>query len=189
MPGIVVRLKELMTRRKHIKRKRGRSIVLVNQSIKNSPIQKMTLQKGGKEGLIMKILTRSIIRFNLIQGMNLVKEKIEGRIAMKTKNTGKDHPTTNRDKERAKTTKKVPMTEIMAGPSQKGVSMTLNQIQGMKVMEKREGGITMKIENTEKDHPVTNRDKEMAKITKKTLVTGIIIGLSQKDMLQKISPT
>jgi len=79
------------------------------------------------------------------------------------------------------------MAEIMAGPSQKGVSMTLNQIQGMKVMEKREGGISMKIENTEKDHPVTNRDREMTKITKKTVVTGIIIGLSQKDMVQKIS--
>jgi len=77
MPGIVVRLKELNTRRNHIKRKRGRrSTILVNQSIKNSLIQKMTLLKRGKEGLIMEIFTRNIIRLNMIQGMNQVKEKI-----------------------------------------------------------------------------------------------------------------
>jgi len=59
---------------------------------------------------------------------------------MKTKSTGKDHPATNRDREREKTTMKVPMTEIIAGPSQKGVSITLNQMQGMnQVKEKREG--------------------------------------------------
>jgi len=75
MPGIVVRLKELKTRRKHIKRKRGRSTVLVNQSIKNSLIQKMILLKGGK-GVIMEIFTRIIIRLNLIQGINQMKEKI-----------------------------------------------------------------------------------------------------------------
>lgn len=44
----------------------------------------------------------------------------------------------------------------------------------------------MKTKNTGKDHPVTNRDKEMAKTTKKMLVTEIITGLSQKDMLQMI---
>ena len=50
------------------------------------------------------------------------------------------------------------------------------------------GRITMKAKNAGKDHPITNRDKEMAETTKKTLVTEIITLLSQKDMLQKVGP-
>lgn len=108
---------------------------------------------------------------------------------MRTKNTGKDHPVTNRDKEMAKTTKKMLVTEIITGPGQKGVSKRVNWIQGMnQVKEKREGRITMKAKNAGKDHPITNRDKEMAETTKKTLVTEIITLLSQKDMLQKVGP-
>jgi len=75
MPGNVVRLKELKTRRKLIKRKSGRSTGLVNQSIKNCLIQKMTLLRGEKERPVMKILTGSITRLNQIQSINQVKEK------------------------------------------------------------------------------------------------------------------
>lgn len=75
MPGNVVRLKELKIRRKFIKRKSGRSTGLVNQSIKNSLIQKMTLLRGEKERPVMKILTGSITRLNQIQSINQVKEK------------------------------------------------------------------------------------------------------------------
>lgn len=71
MPGNVVRLKERNTRRKFtVKRKSGRSVILVNQSIKTSLIQKMTLQKGEKERLVMEILTRNITGLNQIQRMN-----------------------------------------------------------------------------------------------------------------------
>ena len=75
MPGNVVRLKELKTRRKLIKRKSGRSTGLVNQSIKNCLIQKLTLLRGEKERPVMKILTGSITRLNQIQSINQVKEK------------------------------------------------------------------------------------------------------------------
>lgn len=70
MPGNNVRLKERNTRRKiTVRRKSGRSTILVHQSIKNSPIQKMTLLKGEKERPVMETLTGSITRLNQIQSM------------------------------------------------------------------------------------------------------------------------
>lgn len=64
-----------------------------------------------------------------------------------------------------------------------------NQIQSMnQVKEKgKEGRITMKIQNTEKDPPVTTRGKEMSKTIKKMLMTETITSQSQE--IQKVDPS
>lgn len=107
MPGNNVRLKERNTRRKiTVRRKNGRSTLLVNQSIKNSLIQKMMQLKGEEERPVMKILTRSITRLNQIQSMNRMMEKgKEGRITTKTRSTEKDHPVITGGKAKPKTLK------------------------------------------------------------------------------------
>jgi len=78
-----VRLKVRNTRRKITGRRKKRSIDPVNQSIKHSLIQKMTLLKGEKEGPVMKTLTRSVTRLNQIPKTALPKGEKEGRV-MKT---------------------------------------------------------------------------------------------------------
>lgn len=129
VPCDIVRLKKRNTRKKvTVKRRSRRSTILVNQSIKNSLIQKMTLLKGEKERLMTEILT-SITRLSQIQSMNQVKEKRkERRIAMKTKNTEKGHPVTTKGKEMSKTMMKMLMTEIMTSPSQKDMLQVVGPI-------------------------------------------------------------
>jgi len=159
--GNNVRLKERNTRRKITVRRKKRSIDPVNQSIKHSLIQTMTLPKEEK-GPVMKTLTRSVTRLDQIQRMNQVKEKgRERRIIMKTENTKKDLPVTTGVKAKSKTIEKMLITE---------------------------GRINMKTKNTEKDYPVITRVKAKEKTIKKMLMTEMIISQSQEDMLQKVSP-
>ena len=128
MPGNFARLKKRDTRRKlTVKRKSVRSTSLVNQSIKNILIQKMTFLKGEEERPVTEILIRSITSLNQIQSMIQVKEKgKEGRIITKTKNTEKGHPVTTKGRE--KIIMKMLMTEIITSPSQKDMLQSASPI-------------------------------------------------------------
>ena len=200
-----VRLKERNTRRKITVRRKKRSIDPVNQSIKHSLIQKMTLPKGEKEGLVIKTLTRSVTRLNQIPKMTLPKGEKEGQVMktltrsvarldqipkmtlQKEKKVGSAMKTLTRSVARLN---QIPKMTLLKGEKEGPLMNTLtrsvtrlDQIQRMnQVKEKgREGRITMKTENTKKDLPVTTGVKAKSKTIEKMLITEGRINMKTKN--------